>query len=68
MDLEWWDNGKENVSYGSILGLHRDNGREHGSYYLGFSDTEAGLPREAWVEEVLYDLGKALYGRERFGM
>ena len=27
---------KENGHYYSILGLYRDNGRENGSYYLGF--------------------------------
>ena len=28
----YWDNGKENGNYNSILGLYRDNGKENGSY------------------------------------
>ena len=33
---EWgiyWDNGKDNGDYYSILGLYRDTGKENGNYY-----------------------------------
>ena len=29
----YWDNGKENGNYYSILGLYWDSGKENGSYY-----------------------------------
>ena len=41
----FWDNGKENGNYysimgysimGYILGLYRNNGKENGNYYNGF--------------------------------
>ena len=39
LPLHYWDNGKENGNYHSILGLYWDNGNEHGIYYsiLGIS-------------------------------
>ena len=30
----YWDDGKENGNYYSILGLYRDNGQVHGNYYM----------------------------------
>ena len=36
----YWDNGKENVNYYSLLGLYRDNGKENGNYYA-FQQLEA---------------------------
>ena len=29
----FWDNGKSNGNYYSILGVYRDNGKENGSYH-----------------------------------
>ena len=29
----YWDNGKENGNYYSILRLYRDSGKENGNYY-----------------------------------
>ena len=34
MGLYWyWDSGKENGNYYSIMGLYWDNGKETGNYY-----------------------------------
>ena len=30
---KYWDNGKSNGNYYSILGVYRDNGKENGSYH-----------------------------------